>query len=102
MKIKGMPAMLLEVNSDFPVQNHPGYMGAFTRDTATGALPSKTRVRKVNSEPGDGQVNGVMGTVLGSISHPDVLGGATCYFIEWDTRPRMAVSVMGFKVEEVA
>jgi hypothetical protein len=36
---------------------------------------------------------------MGSISHPEVQNGATCYFIEWDARPRMAVSVMGYKVE---
>jgi hypothetical protein len=91
----------MDVGDDFPIQNHPGYIGAFTRETAPGAIPSGARVRKVNSEPGDGHKDGSVGTVLGSMSHPEVHGGAVFYFVEWDTRPRMAVSVMGFKVEVV-
>lgn len=77
---------------------HPGYTGAFTRDQAPGALPNGTRIMKANSEDGDGHQDGARGTVLGSISHPDVHGGAVMYFIEWDARPKVAVGTIGFKV----
>jgi hypothetical protein len=41
-----------------------------------------------------------MGTVLGSVSRPEVLNGALMYFVEWDTMPRVAVGVAAFKIGE--
>lgn len=99
MKIKGHPAVMVEVEDDSPFQNHEGYIGAFTRGTAEGAIPNGARVRKVNSEPSDGNPDGTLGTVLGSFSDPEVQDGAVVYFVEWDSRPGMAVGVMERKVE---
>jgi len=70
---------------------HPGYAGIFTRDQCPFAkYPNGTRIKKILSEPGDGNSVGTFGTVLGSIGHPDVGVG---YFVEWDTFPRYAVWV---------
>jgi hypothetical protein len=80
------------------LKNEPGWTGAFTRQQAQGALANGTRVVKTSSEQGDAHPDGTRGTVLGSISEPAVQNGATCYFIEWDPRPRTAVAAMAFKV----
>jgi hypothetical protein len=82
----------------FCVRNYPGYTGAFTRDQAPGALASGTRIMKTDSEEGDANPDGALGTVLGSLSHPEVQNGALMYFIEWDAVPKVAVGCMGFKV----
>lgn len=76
----------------------PGWEGMFTRDEHPGALPNAIRVRKVNSEPGDAREDGKLGTILGSIGHPDVGLG---YFVERDNRPKRAVFVIAKKVEPV-
>lgn len=86
---------------DLPMlHNEEGWMGAFTRESAPGALRPGTRVVKRNSEPGDTNADGVPGVVLGSISHPKVGDGAVMYFIEWAAYPRCAAAVMHFKVRE--
>lgn len=82
----------------FNLRNEPGWIGAFTREQTPDALANATRVRKVRSEPGDGHPDGALGTVLGSISDPCVRDGVPMYFIEWDTRPRVAVGTVGWKV----
>lgn len=81
-------------------QNEPGWIGAFTRQQAQGALPNGTRIVKQNSERGDAHPNGTPGVVLGSISHPQVMGGVVFYFIEWAPKPRTAVGVLGTKIRE--
>lgn len=80
------------------IREYPGYTGGFTRDQAPGALRNGTRIMKANSEDGDGHPNGALGTVLGSISDPNVAKGMVMYFIEWDARPKVAVGTIGFKV----
>lgn len=77
----------------------PGWHGAFTRNEELGAWRNGTRVVKQNSEPGDSTPDGTMGTVLGSMRHPDpTWKGALAYFVEWDDKPRVAVGCMGYKV----
>lgn len=78
--------------------NEPGWLGTFTRDQHPGALPNGTRVRKVNSEPGDTRPDGALGAVLGSVG-ADHLGIA--YFVEWDSMPKAAVLTVAKKLEAV-
>lgn len=80
------------------IREHEGYHGEFTTDRSEGAWANGTRIVKSKSEPGDATPNGTMGTVLGSIHHPEV---GTAYFIEWDDRPKHAVLVCDFKISEV-
>lgn len=86
----------------YGIKQHPGYTGAFTRDQAPGAIGNGGRVMKKRSEPRDTTEDGTLGTVLGSIKHPGVMGGLICYFIEWDNRPRRAFACVAWKVEPVA
>lgn len=81
------------------IGSEPGWIGAFTRNEAHGGLPNGTRIMKCNSESGDSRPDGVLGTVLGSLSHPDIQGGKVFYFVEWDAVPRMAVGVLASKVQ---
>jgi hypothetical protein len=78
----------LDVVAHFNIRLYPGYEGVFTRDEAPGAIPNGTRIVKVWSENDKETPVGTNGTVLGSISHPNV---GLAYFIEWDSRPRQAV-----------
>lgn len=77
----------------------PGWFGHFTRESADGALPAGTMVRKTNSEAGDGSPDGTKGVILGSIRHPEIRGNEPLYFAEWATLPRRAVACMAFKLE---
>lgn len=83
------------------IGNERGWVGAFTRAQAVGAIPNGTRIRKVNSEHDDAHPDGTFGTVLGSIKSPDDLVHIADYgyFVEWDPRPRCAIGVMSFKIE---
>lgn len=85
--------------------SEPGYIGAFTREHAEGALPNGARVVKRNSEEKDPRPNGSLGTVLGSIDGSLIDTGLMLrfkarymYFIEWDDAPRVAVGVIDWKV----
>ena len=72
-----------------------------------GALRNGTRVRKVRSEPGDGNRDGSRGTVLGSLQMPDMGNIPTdrgmkvkfLYFIRWDRMSNIAVGVLDTKLE---
>lgn len=77
-----------------PIQNEPGWTGAFTRHQVLGGWRNGTRIVKVNTEPGDANPDGALGTVLGSLAHQ----GQVAYFIEWDNAPRVAVGCVGFKL----
>lgn len=78
------------------ILNEPGWTGGFTRQQACGALfRNDSRVSKTKSEPGDTNLEGATGTVLGSIYHP-ALG--FLYFVEWDNKPRHAVAVVGWRL----
>lgn len=84
-------------------RSEPGWIGAFSREQAAGALPNGTRVVKHNSEPRDGTPDGTPGVVLGSgcATFPEA-GGETVFFywIEWAHRPRVAVGVMATKLRK--
>jgi hypothetical protein len=80
----------------------PGYLGAFSRNQAPGAIPNGTRVAKVWCEAGDLEPIGTQGAVLGSLpvaaelpAHGDV---RFCYWVEWDSRPRCAVFLIDKKI----
>jgi hypothetical protein len=75
----------------------PGYIGAFTRDTYPGAIPSGARVVKVRSEQGDANSDGAKATVLGSVGAE----GVVLYFVEWDERRGFAVAVASWKLERL-
>jgi len=88
---------------------HPGYAGTFTRHQAEGAWANGTRVAKQNSEPGDANRNGNLGTILGSFKRPaeetgrpdhDFTDVTYCYFVEWDSMPRVAVGTIDIKLRK--
>lgn len=66
-----------------------GYVGAFTRSNAAGAIEAGARVRKVWMEDGDSHALDATGIVLGSIKASIGIG----YFVEWDDMPKTAVFV---------
>lgn len=98
-----------EAQEKLNVSNHPGYLGAFTRDQAEGAISNGTRVRKAWSEPGDTTEVGQLGVVLGSIRVPPRMrdaplvkqAGEYFYFVEWDERPRVAIGMIAVKIEAI-
>lgn len=57
-----------------------------------------TRVRKRRSSIQDRTTDGSFGTVIGVLADETALG----YFVAWDAQPRLAVFVMGAKVERIA
>lgn len=78
------------------IGEHDGWTGVFTRNQYEGArFRNETRIVKAAEEPGDTTPLGTLGTVLGSVGHPDLGAG---YFVEWDNRPRHAVFVVEFKI----
>jgi hypothetical protein len=77
------------------LHEHPGYAGMFTRHQMPGAIANGTRIVKTASEPGDANPDGTLGTVLGSVGHPDV---GNAYFVEWDTKPRVACLVRAHRI----
>lgn len=81
------------------LDHHPGYKGAFTRFQLTGAYRNGLRIVKVQSEASDATRDGTLGTVLGSINHPERGIG---YFIEWDDKPKVAMLVIAWKVAPVS
>jgi hypothetical protein len=75
--------------------HHDGYIGAFSRQSAPGAIPAGTRIKKAWSEPGDTHPVGAEGVVLGSIYQLD---HGYAYFVEWDDAPRLAVACVAKKI----
>lgn len=73
----------------------PGWTGGFTTKEALGAYRNGTRIVKATSEDHDCHPNGSLGTVLGSLVHPEK---GVAYFIEWDARPKCAVLVIAWKI----
>lgn len=82
----------------FHLTEELGWTGAFTRDHAPEAkyLPGE-RIRKTKTERNDRHPIGTRGKVLGSIYVPEM--GVPGYFIEWESAPRVAVFVVGWKIE---
>jgi hypothetical protein len=87
----------------------PGWTGIFTRHEAAGAIPNGERIVKATFEEGDSQPIGAPGTVLGSLPTMPAIADeakergirppdAYWYFIEWDARPRWALSVVDWKI----
>jgi hypothetical protein len=75
----------------------PGWIGGYTTRQAPGAMPNHTRIVKAAEDAsGDLTPMGTLGTVLGSIKHPQL---GLCYFIEWDDKPRCAVAVVAWKIK---
>jgi hypothetical protein len=77
---------------------HAGYKTPFTRQQYELAkFKNGTCVRKLWEDvAGDIHAVGELGTVLGSIGHPEV---GACYFVEWDRLPRMPTLVIETKLE---
>ena len=73
----------------------PGWLGRFTEQDAPGAIRKGARIFKAQDELGDGTPLGTGGTVLGSMHDPEK---GTCYFIEWDDKPKCAVAVIAWKI----
>lgn len=84
-------------------EERPGWAGFYMPGEAPGALPNGTRIRKVNSEPGDSSPDGALGTVQSSVENTtDQFPGCRfAYFVEWDHMPRAFVGIMATKIEEV-
>lgn len=86
---------------DFLPRSEPGWLGAFSRAQALGALRNGSRVVKTKGEPNDGTPDGTPGIILGSgeITHQELPGGSgLMYWVEWANRPRVAVGVMAWKL----
>ncbi len=78
-------------------QEWPGYTGAFTRDQSPLAeFENGARVAKVASDDHDRHAAGSLGTVLGSVGHPEI---GVAYFVEFDASPRRAILVTSGKIK---
>lgn len=76
-----------------------GWTGLHTTDQYPGAWPNGTRVRKIKSDPGDQHSDGTLATVIGSMGHPSL--DQVIYCVEWDPLPRVAIAVIGSRIERV-
>ena len=83
----------------FEIQDHPGYIGPFSR-RQDGDIPNGTRVEKCLWHAGDTRAVGELGTVLGSIW--PVRDIPPLYFIEWDTQKGWAVGIRGDKIRRAS
>jgi hypothetical protein len=72
---------------------------AFDPSEAPGAWPNGTKVRKANSEPGDGHRDGALAVVRGSVG-PDPRWGYFGYFVEWDDLPGVPVFIASPRLEK--
>jgi hypothetical protein len=90
-----------------PIQSEPGWVGPFTRNQAEGAIPNGSRIVKVCLERGDTHPPGSKGIVLGSIGpfsptfqvSTEFPPAKYSYFVAWDSEPRIAVSVIEYKIK---
>lgn len=89
----------LDAALDDLLKPRPGWHGNFTTREAPEAMHNGTRVVKAASEPHDAHPEGSLGTVLGSIMHPDL---GIAYFVEWDAKPKWAVLVVAWKLRGVS
>lgn len=88
-----------------PITTHEGYYGIFSKNEAEGAWPNGTRVRKVNSQDGDGHLDGSLGTILGSYKNthktePKFEDVAYLYWVEWDDMPKVPIGTISTKLEK--
>lgn len=84
----------------FNIDNHPGYLGVFTRDQAAGAIPNGSKIVKTKSDGTDSNPDGTPGKVLGSF-HPTGVP-YPMYFVEWDRKPHIAVAISGPRIKEAS
>jgi hypothetical protein len=80
----------------YGIRNEEGWVGAFTRAQADGAIPNGTPIVKVRTEAGDAHGIGARGVVLGSLrapGRPEIM-----YFIEWADRARVASGTIDWKI----
>src|SRR3954451_11307247 len=92
--------------NDPHIDRHPGWTGAFTHDHAEGAIENGARVYKAKEDPkGDLTPIGTLGSVLGSINfelydlqYAKANGVKYLYFVEWDDKPKLAVSMADWKI----
>jgi hypothetical protein len=95
--LPGGGSVMDATDSKLKLDNHPGYMGAFTTQQAEGAYPNGTRIIKQNSKKGDATKDGTKGKILGSVAvppMPEYPGVKFLYFMEWDDKPKVAVSMV--------
>jgi hypothetical protein len=90
--------MARERRAEMHLRTEDGWRGLFTREEVAGAYSNGTRIVKIKKDPDDARPIGTRGTVLGSIKVGDM---PTCYFIEWDGRPREAVFCVDWKIERL-
>jgi hypothetical protein len=75
-------------------------MAVFTRQQYERAeIPNGTRVRKINTKPGDVYVDGWEGVVIGSAGH-ESLDPEVGYFVIWDGS-EIPIGTIGSKLEMV-
>ncbi len=91
------------MNTALPFREEPGWIGAFTRDHAPGAIANGTAIVKACHEPTDHHHEGAPGLVLGSIAAPPDMEPQWAhvrfyYFVEWADGPRIACGVMDYKI----
>lgn len=86
-----------------PLKYEDGWLGAFTREQAKGAIPNGTRVEKTKDEPGDAHKAGAQAKVLGSLKGPPemeaIFGTRYTYFVEWDDTPKTACNITGNRIK---
>lgn len=93
----------------YDIREREGWVGCFTTQEATGAIPNGTRIVKALDEPGDQHKAGDEGIVLGSISTdfgdgdvPETKLGPVpyLYFVCFDDRPGIALGIISPKIKE--
>lgn len=77
------------------VMTREGYTGMFCTTDAPNAIPAGTQIKKVRTESDDEHQIGSTGAVLGSISVNNL---GIMYFIEWDDKPKHAISTVAWKI----
>lgn len=83
----------------FLPEEHPDWIGTFSRDEAPGAWKNESTVQKSVFLPGDSTPIGTLGTVLGSLGPiPTEHGSEFGYFLEWSNAPHIAVFCRGSKL----
>jgi hypothetical protein len=80
------------------VMAREGYTGMFCTTNAPNAIKAGERIHKVKCEANDEHPVGAIGTVLGSISVNNL---GIMYFIEWDDKPKHAISTIAWKVAKL-
>jgi hypothetical protein len=91
---------------DLGFRYEEGWLGAFTRNQADGAIPNGATVFKTHFNKGDTHKPGDKARVLGSLPVPKDMKALAnkakyFYFVEWEDSPRMACSIVGDRIAPV-